>query len=595
MSAQQDMPPHAEFGSAGRTKTPQRIRPLSHALANQISAGEVIERPASVLKELLENSLDAGARRIEIEAESAGVGLIRVRDDGVGIHPDDLELALRAHATSKVSTLADLERIESLGFRGEALPSIAAVSRLTLTSRIAGSADGWEVSSDGGVIGARRPAAGVPGTLVSVRELFFNTPGRRKFLRTERTEYRHLEDAVRRIALSRFDLAVSFRHNGRDVLGTAAADDGDRRVARICGRAFADHAVRVDFEAPDLRLRGWIGPPSAARGATDLQYFFVNGRSVRDTTARHAIRQAYDNRIPPGRYPAYVLYLDMDTAAVDVNVHPAKSEVRFREARLVHDFIWRHLARSFESAPIDSTGATDQTVPTGSAEAGTVRDPGCVSDGPSGYRGTAHVGAGTAPTRRPGQAGGTDVTVIDRRYAVVNDGGGLLLVDLASARRVLLREALRAAVESGPAPSRPLLLPVPFDVSENEADRVEKLADMLSGAGFELRRTAPGALAAHAVPAVLAHVPAATLVAAVLRWSGERGQAELSALGEALAGLGAEHLDDLLATAEALESFLRSLERHAEALTQAGAWRRLDAHELGALLRRGRGGIRREQ
>ncbi|MDX1514537.1 MAG: DNA mismatch repair endonuclease MutL, partial [Gammaproteobacteria bacterium] len=342
---------------------PVRIRAMAPALSNQIAAGEVIERPASVVKELLENSLDAGARRIEVEAEAAGAKLIRVRDDGQGIHEDDLVLALSSHATSKIHAPTDLERIRSLGFRGEALASIGSVSRLALVSRTADAETAWEIRCEGGNIADRRPAAGAVGTEVCVRDLFFNVPARRKFLRTERTELRHLEEAVRRVALGRFDVALNFRYNGRAVLHLASADEGDadtgaRRLGRICGRGFADAAVFVDADGPDMRLRGWLGAPSAARSNTDLQYFFINGRPVRDATARHAIRQAFDTRVPAGRYPAYVLYLDMEPAEVDVNVHPAKQEVRFRHARLVHDFIRRHLATALDASmiPVDSGG-----------------------------------------------------------------------------------------------------------------------------------------------------------------------------------------------------------------------------------------------
>lgn len=593
MAAPRFMPPVTDSGNTARSETLPRIHALSHVLANQIAAGEVIERPASVVKELLENSLDAGARRIDIEAESAGVGLVRVRDDGFGIHPDDLALALRAHATSKVTALADLERIGSLGFRGEALPSIAAVSRLNLSSRTADSAAGWEISSHGGDLGEPRPAAGPPGTLVSVRDLFFNTPARRKFLRTERTEFRHVEDVVRRVALSRFDVAFSFRHNGRDILRLAAAGDGPgggRRVSRICGQAFTDHAVFVDFEGPaDLRLRGWLGMPSAARGNTDLQYFFINGRPVRDSTARHAIRQAYDSRIPAGRHPAYVLYLETEPSAVDVNVHPAKQEVRFREARLVHDFIRRNLARGFEDTLADRPGGGEITASPGLAPA-PARSGGAVSEAPARYPapGRGSVAAAQPASHRP-RAGGEGITVIGDRYAMAADSGGILLVDLASARRIQLGHALQAGIESGSAPSRPLLLPVPLDVREGEADALERLAGDLRQVGFELRRTAPGALAAHAVPAALAHVPAADLVRAALRWSGQGPRPTLPALCEALAGLGGEYLEDLLASGADMESFMRSLERHAGALTAARAWLRLDAADLGTLLRRWRG------
>jgi DNA mismatch repair protein MutL len=586
------MPSVAGSGNTARTDTLPRVRALSQVLANQIAAGEVIERPASVVKELLENSLDAGARRIEVETESAGVGLIRVRDDGFGIHRDDLEVALRAHTTSKVSTLADLERIGSLGFRGEALPSIAAVSRLTLSSRTADSATRWEIRAEGGVVGEQRPVAGAPGTLVSVRELFFNTPARRKFLRTERTEHRHVEEVVRRVALSRFDVAFSFRHNGREILRLAAVPGGEdrgRRVSRICGPAFTDNAVFVEFEGPGMRLRGWLGVPSAARGSTDLQYFFINGRPVRDSTARHAIRQAYDSRIAAGRYPAYVLYLEMEPGAVDVNVHPAKQEVRYREARLVHDFIWRNLARGFDNALLDQAGADRQIA--ASAARGAVSGPsaGAVHDAPAGYATPDRYNTAQAPpAHRLPRSGGESITLIADRYAVVANAGELLLVDLVLARRVVLKQALLAAVASGSGPSRPLLLPLSLEVDEGEADTLDRLGELLQALGLSLRRTAPGAIAVHAVPAALAHVPAAELARGVLGWGAKGGEPDAAALCGALADLGAKHLEDLLAGGEPLESFLRALEGHAGGLGEARARLRLDAGEVGALMRRWR-------
>lgn len=590
------MPSGAGSENTARTDAPPRIRALSQVLANQIAAGEVIERPASVVKELIENSLDAGARRIEVETESAGVDLIRVRDDGFGIHRDDLEVALRAHTTSKVSTLADLERIGSLGFRGEALPSIAAVSRLTLSSRTADSATRWEIGAEGGVLGEQRPVAGPAGTLVSVRELFFNTPARRKFLRTERTEHRHVEEVVRRVALSRFDVAFSFRHNGREILRLAAVpdeEDGGRRVSRICGHAFTDNAVFVEFEGPGMRLRGWLGVPSAARGSTDLQYFFINGRPVRDSTARHAIRQAYDSRIATGRYPAYVLYLEMEPGAVDVNVHPAKQEVRYREARLVHDFIWRNLARGFENALLDQAGADRQIAASATRGAVSGRFAGAVYDAPAGYSTPDRRDTPPAPQAAPTpghlpRSAAEPVTVIADRYAVVANAGELLLVDLVPARRVVLKQALLAADASGSGPSRPLLLPLSLEVGEGEADALERLGPVLQLLGLSLRRTAPGAIAIHAVPAALAHVPAAKLARGVLGLSARGGEPDAAALCEALADLGAEHLEDLLAGSEPLESFLRALEGHAGALREARAWLRLDAGELGALMRRWR-------
>ncbi|HSJ47298.1 MAG TPA: DNA mismatch repair endonuclease MutL, partial [Gammaproteobacteria bacterium] len=309
------------------------IRPLPPQLVNQIAAGEVVERPSSVVKELLENSLDAGARRVEIEVEEGGRRLIRVRDDGMGIPREELALALSRHATSKLSSLEELECIASLGFRGEALPSIASVSRLTLQSRTAADDTGWSVQGDGSdQCPEPAPVAHAVGTTVEVRDLFFNTPARRKFLRTETTEYRHLEDVVRRIALSRFSVELVLRRNQKPVLHLPAArqlGEQERRVAELCGKPFLEQALHVEHEAAGLRIEGWIGLPTFSRSQPDLQYFFVNGRMVRDKLIAHAVRQAYQDVLYHGRHPAFVLYLSLDPAGVDVNAHPTKHEVRF--------------------------------------------------------------------------------------------------------------------------------------------------------------------------------------------------------------------------------------------------------------------------
>ncbi|MCV6588378.1 MAG: DNA mismatch repair endonuclease MutL [Marinobacterium sp.] len=329
----------------------KRIHLLSPRLANQIAAGEVVERPASVVKELLENCLDAGSDRVEIDVEQGGVKLIRLRDNGQGIPKDDLPLALSRHATSKIRELEDLEAVASLGFRGEALASISSVSRLTLSSRPSGTEAGWQVQTEGRDMSASvSPAAHPGGTTVEVRDLFFNTPARRKFLKTEKTEFRHLEEVVKRLALSRFDVSFQLSHNGRVIHQLRSGGnsmDRERRIAALCGSAFIDQSLKVDVaaEASGLRLSGWMGMPTFSRSQADLQYFFVNGRIIRDKVVNHAVRQAYQDVLYHGRHPAYVLYLELDPALVDVNVHPTKHEVRFRESRLVHDFIFRTLHR----------------------------------------------------------------------------------------------------------------------------------------------------------------------------------------------------------------------------------------------------------
>ncbi|MGD9297240.1 MAG: DNA mismatch repair endonuclease MutL, partial [Chromatiales bacterium] len=344
----------AEISSSAK---PRRIGALPTVLVNQIAAGEVVERPASVIKELAENSLDAGARRIEILVEQGGVKRIQVHDDGSGIHPDDLALALSRHATSKLQSLEELERIASMGFRGEALPSIGSVSRLTLTSTAAGAGQGYAITPDGEL----KPAAHPQGTTVDVRDLFFNTPARRKFLKTEKTEFGHIEQLVRRIALARYDVAFNLSHNQRPVLQLNTADNETgrmQRIARVLGEGFVDNSLAFEQQAAGLRLWGWVGLPSFSRSQADMQHFFVNGRMVRDKLVTHAVRQAYQDVLYHGRQPAYLIYLELDPVMVDVNVHPTKHEVRFREGRLVHDFIFRTLHQVLaETRPRDTAGA----------------------------------------------------------------------------------------------------------------------------------------------------------------------------------------------------------------------------------------------
>jgi len=327
--------------------TAPRIQLLSTHLANQIAAGEVVERPSSIIKELLENSLDAGASSIVIELEKGGVSLIRVRDNGWGMHKEDIAMALQRHATSKIKSFQDLQHVASLGFRGEALPSIASVSRMEVRSSIGASDQAWRVASDGqDQVSEPEPLAHPQGTTIEVRDLFFNTPGRRKFLKTEKTEFNHIEATVKRIALSRFDVGFSLSHNQRMVQNLTIALEAEqklKRIGHICGKAFLEHALHVDYSASSLRLWGWVAQPAFSRSQADMQHFYVNGRCIKDKLVTHAIRQAYQDVLYHGRHPAYVLYLEVDPSFVDVNVHPTKHEVRFREGRSVHDFIFRVL------------------------------------------------------------------------------------------------------------------------------------------------------------------------------------------------------------------------------------------------------------
>ncbi|WGE52233.1 DNA mismatch repair endonuclease MutL [Actinobacillus equuli] len=345
--------------------TQHLIHILPPQLANQIAAGEVVERPASVVKELVENSLDAGANQIQIDIEKGGAQLIRIRDNGCGISKQDLALALARHATSKISSLEDLEMILSLGFRGEALASISSVSRLTLTSRPEGQAEAWQAYAQGREMEVEiQPASHPVGTTIEVANLFFNTPARRKFLRTDKTEFAHIDEVVRRIALAKPNISFTLTHNGKTVRQYRKVQDNSveqqqRRVAAICGDEFIQNAIHIDWQHGDLHLYGWIGLPNISRLQNDLCYSYVNGRMMRDKTINHAIRQAYEaTNMPAGNYPAFVVFLDIDPSQVDVNVHPAKHEVRFHQGRLVHDFILQGVQTALQGQT--EIGLTDQ-------------------------------------------------------------------------------------------------------------------------------------------------------------------------------------------------------------------------------------------
>ncbi len=551
-----------------------RIRALSGVLSNQIAAGEVVERPASVVKELIENSFDAGARRVQVEVEAGGVALVRVRDDGCGIHAEDLKLALSRHATSKITTLRDLERVRSFGFRGEALPSIASVSRLILSSRTADSDCGFELVAEGATTEVIRPVALPPGTLVSVRDLFFNTPARRKFLRTERTEFRHLEEVAKRAALSRFDVGLSFHHNGREVFRLSPALEAEARrsrVGRLLGAAFAERALELDIEGVGMTLSGWVGAPDAARGHPDLQYLFINGRAVRDSTTRHAVRQAFGERLASGRHPAYVLYLDLDPSQVDVNVHPAKIEVRFREGRLVHDFLWRGLSRALDDAlalPLGRGAAITATAPAAGAEnaASAVPPPSPVggrriADREAAYGvtdesiakapWTARLSFGASPEQSP--------ALIAGRYAVSVDGEGVAIVDLARTRRFAIHEQLKAKPGQDRTVSRPLLLPLSVSVEETVADCLESKLGALAEVGFDLRRNAPASITLRAAPACLAHVPGSSLLDTILRWAEGQPDPALDKLMDTLAQVGGDRVEDLTNDPQAVLALLRFL------------------------------------
>ncbi|MBR9829257.1 MAG: DNA mismatch repair endonuclease MutL [Oceanospirillales bacterium] len=613
-----------------------RIHLLSPQLANQIAAGEVVERPASVVKELLENSLDSGADRIELDVEQGGIKLIRLRDNGRGIDTHDLPLALSRHATSKITALEDLEAVGSLGFRGEALASISSVSRLTLTSRPLEQANAWAVSAQGRDMTADVvPAAHPPGTTVEVRDLFFNTPARRKFLKTEKTEFRHLEEVVKRLALSCYDVGFTLRHNGKAVHQLRPADTEqarEQRLAQLLGKAFVGESVALDIaaEASGLRLWGWMGLPTFSRAHADQQYFFVNGRVIRDRVVTHAVRQAYQDVLFHGRHPAYVLYLELDPALVDVNVHPTKHEVRFRESRLVHDFVFRTLYRVIadlrpqDVAPVH--GAPDEPMssqpslggaqapmsapsadlsslrqrPMGLGYAGSAGSPRQVQEQIQGYA-ALHQPAGVAPQvtgmsyeQQEMPPLGYALAQLHGIYILAQNAEGMVLVDMHAAHERIVYERMKVAFEQDRIRSQPLLVPVNLAVSAREGDIAEECPDEFHRLGFRLERMAEESLVIREVPVALARANVEQLVRDVLAdmlqvGTSDRIQAHLNELLATMACHGAVRANRQLTVPE-MNALLRDMEqteRSGQCNHGRPTWTQLSLAQLDKLFLRG--------
>ncbi len=626
-----------------------RIELLSPRLANQIAAGEVVERPASVIKELLENSLDSGARRIDVEVEQGGVKLLRVRDDGSGISADDLPLALARHATSKIRDLEDLERVMSLGFRGEALASISSVARLTLTSRTRQASEAWQVETEGRDMAPRvQPAAHPVGTSVEVRDLFFNTPARRKFLKTEKTEFDHLQEVIKRLALARFDVGFHLRHNGKSILSLhEAADDiaRARRVAAVCGPAFLEQALPIEVERNGLHLWGWVGLPTFSRSQADLQYFYVNGRAVRDKLVAHAVRQAYRDVLFNGRHPTFVLFLEVDPAVVDVNVHPTKHEVRFRDGRMVHDFLYGTLHRALADVrPEDQLAApaavSEMVRPTGlgAGEFGPqgemrlaanlleppMAEPRAYSSGAgAGYqyvpRSTSALPVAESqaayreffaplPAAVNGLKGanlpegqgdipplGYALAQLKGIYILSENAQGLVLVDMHAAHERIMYERLKIAMASEGLSGQPLLVPESIAVSQREADCAEEHAGWFQRLGFELQRLGPETLAIRQIPALLKQAEANRLVHDVLAdlmeyGTSDRIQAHLNELLGTMACHGAIRANRRLAVPE-MNGLLRDMEnteRSGQCNHGRPTWTQLGLDDLDKLFMRGR-------
>ena len=597
-----------------------RINLLSQRLANQIAAGEVVERPASVVKELLENSLDAGATRLEVDVEQGGIKLLRIRDDGAGIHKEDLALALSRHATSKIVELDDLESIASLGFRGEALASISSVSRLSMTSRSREGSNedtAWCVEAEGQEMEARlTPAAHPAGTTVEVRDLFFNTPARRKFLKTEKTEFSRIDEILKRMALSRFDVMFALNHNQRAIhklLPATTEAERARRVALVCGPAFVENSVFIEREAAGVRLWGWVSLPTFSRSQADLQYFYVNGRIIRDKLVTHAVKQAYRDVLFHGRHPAYVLYFEMDPAGVDVNVHPTKHEVRFRDSRLVHDFLFSSLHKAlaaiqpqdrlpgaethagaglqqgFDAPQQSSLGLAENGQGSMQANSWAERSyasgsagEGSESTGPHRYAGNfGSSGSYVNPNAvRDQLANYADLNDIDGDkevpplgfaiaqlhgiYILAENKEGLIVVDMHAAHERITYERMKTACQNEELKTQPLLVPISIAVSRSEADCAESQQQVLQGLGLTLERVADESLVVRQIPSILRNADVEQLVRDVLSdvleyGSSERVQAHQDELLSTMACHGSVRANRQLSVPE-MNALLRDME-----------------------------------
>lgn len=614
------------------------IKILSPQLANQIAAGEVVERPASVLKELVENSLDAGAQSIEIDIEQGGVKLIRIRDDGGGIGHDDLALALSRHATSKIDDLEDLEAVATLGFRGEALASIASVSRLSLTSNN-GDGSAWKAISEGRDMQVEvTPASHPQGTSVEVRDLFFNTPARRNFLRTEKTEYNRIDDSIKKLALSRFDVAFNLRHNQRAQISLRPAKtqlEQEKRVADICGTTFMEQALYVDNVRPGLRLWGWIGLPTFSRSQADLQHFFVNGRCIRDKVVSHAVRQAYQDVLYHGRHPAFVLFLEITPADVDVNVHPTKHEVRFRECGSIHSFISSTLKKALaEDRPQDHL----QTNSAGELSQGSEPFPGMVKQPSPDWQAAPQSQPAMQFSSRPNFAGsssgatsgsagsmqnyqslystsginlpesdnplgdqqdipplGYAIAQLKGIYILAENREGLIIVDMHAAHERITYERMKGAFDDQGLISQPLLVPESLAVSQREADAAEQHNEVFAKLGFVVERAAAESVIVREIPAILRGSEVEALLRDVLSDLLEHGNSERIR----------DHINEILSTMACHGSVranrklsipeMNALLRDMEATERSGqcnhgrpTWSQLTLDQLDKLFLRGR-------
>lgn len=608
-----------------------KIQALPAALINQIAAGEVVERPASVVKELLENSLDAGATHISVEIEQGGTRLIKVRDNGCGIPPEQLGLALTRHATSKITSFDDLQHVASLGFRGEALPSIASVSRLTLASRCATEGSGWSIT--GSTEAQLVPLAHPQGSSVEVRDLFYNVPARRKFLRSERTEFGHIEDALRRLALSHFAVGFSLWRQQKLLLTLEPATTQEQRTVRIaalCSPEFSAHSIFFEQEANGLRLWGWLGLPAVSRTQADGQYLFVNQRPVRDRVMAHALRQAYQDLLPAQRVPTAVLYLELDPRALDVNAHPTKQEVRFRDAPNLHHVICATVQQALSTVRPGSVATAPITQPTSWSRFTSVPRPTTplpgrarIAEHRAGYS-LLHSATDSVPTAAANVAQGTEAAEVIEVAAEVNapptvaeiaalpplgyalgqvhgvyiiaeNAEGLVIVDMHAAAERILYERLKSALLTNNLPTQALLIPFTLHVNAHERRQVEEHQALFAKAGFELSLLGAETLAVRQIPALLAASDIAGLVRDMLadlavHESSDRAETAIMHLLASLACHGAVRAHHALNLLEmnALLRDMENTERSSQCNHGRPTWMQLRMEELDRRFRRGR-------
>ncbi len=631
---------------------PTSIRVLPDLLINQIAAGEVIERPAAALKELMENSLDAGATDITVQLENGGIKLLRVRDNGRGIAKEELSLALMRHATSKIASLDDLQNVASMGFRGEALASMAAVAQLTLTSKTAQDVHGWRVEAIDGKVSDAAPASQAQGTTLEIRELYFNTPARRKFLKSEATEFAHCEDAFKRIALSRPDVAFSLQHNARTVWQLAAParlldqwqqDAAIRRVTDLLGAEFGNAAVGVSRETANLSMRGLAALPAYSRGNRDAQYFFVNGRFVRDKVASHALRQAYQDILHHQRHPAFVLFLELPPDQVDVNVHPAKSEVRFREGQGIHQFIFHTLQQALAAPALSGVSTpelpnktpfklpTQHTIPLSAAQLNASYQMWEVQTG----SGKLEVGSGEKQTVGSGESEARGQVIASRQqevasgldsfplptphfplptphspevpplgfalaqlsgiYILAQNAQGLIVVDMHAAHERIVYEKLKTSMDAEKIATQPLLIPVTFFTDKFDVATVEAEQAALHKLGFDIAPLSPVTLAVRAMPVLLKQSDAETAAREVLHELREYGAARAlterrDVLLASMACHGAVRANRILSTTEmnALLREMESTERSGQCNHGRPTWFQMSLGELDRMFMRGK-------